>query len=129
MMREELVDIYLSSLSPLLGYLQISSVQLLSHVQLLRPRESQHARPPCLSLTPEVHSNSTLQSRLTPQGALEWRSHYRAVSPHKELWSGYISVLNSLCLSSHLQSYIYIYIYNHFYLPESMKCFSFPLTS
>ena len=36
----------------------ISSVQSLSHVQLLRPHESQHARPPCPSPTPGVHSDS-----------------------------------------------------------------------
>ena len=29
----------------------------------LRPRESQHARPPCPSPTPRVHSNSRLSSR------------------------------------------------------------------
>ena len=37
---------------------QFSSVQLLSRVQLLWPQESQHARPPCPSPTPGVHSNS-----------------------------------------------------------------------
>ena len=35
-----------------------SSVQLLSRVDSLRPHESQHARPPCPSPTPGVHSNS-----------------------------------------------------------------------
>ena len=38
---------------------QFSSVQSFSHVQLLlRPHESQHARPPCPSPTPGVHSDS-----------------------------------------------------------------------
>ena len=36
----------------------ISSVQLLSIVDCLRPHESQHARPPCPSPIPGVHSNS-----------------------------------------------------------------------
>ena len=36
----------------------IISVQLLSHVGLLPPHESQHARPPCPSPTPGVHSDS-----------------------------------------------------------------------
>ena len=37
---------------------QFSSVQLLSHVRSLRPHESQHARPPCPSPSPGVHSDS-----------------------------------------------------------------------
>ena len=37
---------------------QFSSVQLLSCVQLLWPHWLQHARPPCLSPTPGVYSNS-----------------------------------------------------------------------
>ena len=37
--------------------LQFSSVQSLSRVQLLRPHESQHARPPCPSSTPGIFSN------------------------------------------------------------------------
>ena len=36
---------------------QFSSVQSLSRVQLLRPHESQHARPPCPTPSPGVHSN------------------------------------------------------------------------
>ena len=39
-----------------------SSVQF-SHVDSLRPHESQHARPPCPSPTPGVHSNSCPLSR------------------------------------------------------------------
>ena len=35
-----------------------SSVQSLSRVHSLRPHESQHARPPCPSPTPGVHSDS-----------------------------------------------------------------------
>ena len=38
--------------------IQYSSVQSLSHVQLFGPHESQHARPPCPSPTPRVHSDS-----------------------------------------------------------------------
>ena len=41
----------------------ISSVQLLSRVWLFATHESQHARPPCASPTPRVHSNSCLPSR------------------------------------------------------------------
>ena len=40
-----------------------SSVQSLSRVQSLRPHESQHARPPCPSPTPGVHSNSRPSSQ------------------------------------------------------------------
>ena len=42
---------------------QFSSVQSLSRVRLLRPYESQHARPPCPSPTPGVHSDSTPSSQ------------------------------------------------------------------
>ena len=42
---------------------QFSSVQSLSHVRLLRPHESQHARPPCPLPTPGVYSNSCPSSR------------------------------------------------------------------
>ena len=42
----------------------ISSVQLDSFVSdSLQPHESQHARPPCPSPTPRVHSNSSPSSR------------------------------------------------------------------
>ena len=43
--------------------LQFSSVQSLSRVQLLRPHESQHARPPCPSSTPGIYPNSSPLSR------------------------------------------------------------------
>ena len=39
------------------------SVQSLSHVDSLGPHELQHARPPCPSPTPGVHSNSRPSSR------------------------------------------------------------------
>ena len=42
---------------------QFSSVQSLSRVQLLRPHESQHARPPCPSPSPRVHLNSCPSSQ------------------------------------------------------------------
>ena len=45
------------------GGSQFSSVQSLSRVRLLRPHESQHARPPCPSPTPGVHSNSCPSSQ------------------------------------------------------------------
>ena len=38
--------------------IQFSSLQLPSHVRLFVTPESQHARPPCPSPTPEVHSDS-----------------------------------------------------------------------
>jgi len=44
-------------------YSRIHSVQLLSHVWLLRPHESQHTRPPCPSPTPGVHPDSRLSSQ------------------------------------------------------------------
>ena len=42
---------------------QFSSVQLLSRVHSLWPHESQHARPPCPSPTPGVHSDSRPSSQ------------------------------------------------------------------
>ena len=42
---------------------QFSLVQSLSRVLSLRPHELQHARPPCPSPTPRVHSNSHPSSR------------------------------------------------------------------
>ena len=48
-----------------LGVLQLSSVQFSHSVMSnsLRPHESQHARPPCPSPTPRVHSNSCPSSQ------------------------------------------------------------------
>ena len=47
------------------SWLQFSSVQFSRSVVFnsLRPRESQHARPPCPSPTPGVHSNSSPSSQ------------------------------------------------------------------
>ena len=42
---------------------QFSSVQSLSRVRSLRPHRSQHARPPCPSPTPRVHSDSRTSSQ------------------------------------------------------------------
>ena len=42
---------------------QLSSVESLSRVRLLRPHELQRARPPCPSPTPGVHSDSRPSSR------------------------------------------------------------------
>ena len=49
----------------LIGDVQFSSVQFSRSVvsNSLRPHESQHARPPCPSPTPRVHSNSCPSSR------------------------------------------------------------------
>ena len=44
-------------------YIQFSSVQSLSHVRLFEPHESQHARPPCPSPTPGIHSDSSPSSQ------------------------------------------------------------------
>ena len=41
-----------------MNQLQFNSVQSLSHVDSLRPKRLQHARPPCPSPTPGVYSNS-----------------------------------------------------------------------
>ena len=56
--EEQLTEICLS-------LAQFSSVQFSRSVlsNSLRPHESQHARPPCLSPTPRVHSNSCASSR------------------------------------------------------------------
>ena len=45
------------------GDIYISSVQSLGRVRLLWPHELQHARPPCPSPTPGVHSNSCPSSQ------------------------------------------------------------------
>ena len=42
---------------------QFSSIQSLSRVQLFATHESQHARPPCPSPTPGVHSDSRPSSQ------------------------------------------------------------------
>ena len=42
--------------------IQFSSVQSLSRVRLFATHELQHTRPPCLSPTPGVHSNSRASS-------------------------------------------------------------------
>ena len=42
---------------------QFSSVQSFSHVLYFEPHESQHARPPCPSPTPGVHSDSCPSSQ------------------------------------------------------------------
>ena len=44
--------------SKILSKVAISSVQFSQSCPTLQPHESQHARPPCPSLTPGVHSNS-----------------------------------------------------------------------
>jgi len=53
-------------------YLQFSSVQVSHSVvsDSLRPHESQHARPPCPSPTPGVHSNSTSIELVMPSSHL-----------------------------------------------------------
>ena len=43
--------------------IQFSSVQLFSHVELLQPHESQHARLPCPSPTSRVYTNSCPSSQ------------------------------------------------------------------
>ena len=46
-----------------LGISSVSSVLLVSHVWSLQPHELHHARPPCPSPTPGVHSNSCPSSQ------------------------------------------------------------------
>ena len=46
-------NLFLYPRKQLVASVQFSSVQLLSHVDSLRPHELQHARPPCPSPTPE----------------------------------------------------------------------------
>jgi len=51
-------------MSSLISFLQFSSVQSLSCVQLFAtPHESQHTKPPCPSPTPRVHSDSRPSSQ------------------------------------------------------------------
>ena len=54
------IELPYDTLIPLLGIypIQFSSVQLLSHVQLLQPHGLQHSRPPYPSPTPGAYSNS-----------------------------------------------------------------------
>ena len=60
------------------SYLRFSSIQSLIMSDSLRPHESQHARPPCPSPTPEVHSDSRPLSQwchpALPQ-IINWDSH------------------------------------------------------
>ena len=53
----ECIIIYLISV-------QFSSVQSLSRVRLFATHESQHARPPCPSPTPRVHSDPSIESMM-----------------------------------------------------------------
>ena len=48
---------------PQISSVRFSSVQSLSHVRLFEPHESQHARPPCPSPTPGIHSDSRPSSQ------------------------------------------------------------------
>ena len=67
------ISLLLTFHCPVLGHVIISSVQSLSRVRLfatpwitadsLQPHESQHARPPCPSPSPRVHSNSRPSSQ------------------------------------------------------------------
>ena len=54
---------HFSSMAKFGVYRLFSSVQSLSHVRLFAIHELQHARPPCPSPTPRVHSNSSPSSR------------------------------------------------------------------
>ena len=54
----------------MLTIVQFSSVQPLSRVQLFGPHEPQHARPPCPSPTPGVHSDSRPSSQVMPSSHL-----------------------------------------------------------
>ena len=51
-----------------------SSVQFSSSVvsDSLRPHESQHARPPCPSPTPGVHSNSAIKKNAFESVLMRW---------------------------------------------------------
>ena len=59
-----MVTIYIYPFQKIIGY-YFSSVQFSHSVMSdsLRPHESQHTRPPCLSPTPGVHSNSCPSSQ------------------------------------------------------------------
>ena len=59
----------------------------------LRPHELQHARPPCPSLTPRVHSNSCPLSQWCPKSLIEmqiktavWSYQSEYVSSKRECW-------------------------------------------
>ena len=59
------LDIYIASSAGSADALQLSSVQFSRSVvsDSLQPHESQHARPPCPSPTPGVHSDSRPSSQ------------------------------------------------------------------
>ena len=63
--QEAIIHFQSQRLNIFLGHCLISSVQFSRSVvsDSLRPRESQHARPPCPSPTPGVHSNSCPSSQ------------------------------------------------------------------
>ena len=78
---------------------QFSSVQSLSRVWLLRPHETQHARPPCPSPTPRVHSNPCPSSQWCHPTISPSVVHWSPVAywTHTDLGSSSFSVL-SFCL-------------------------------
>ena len=61
--KYQIVQRYFLKVHVICSYFQFSSVQSLSVSNPLRPHESQHARPPCPSPAPGVHSNSRPSSR------------------------------------------------------------------
>ena len=87
--------------------IQFSSVQSLSRVQRLWPHESQHARPPCPSPTPGVHSDSRPSSQwchLAISSSVVSFSSYPQSLPASEsfpmsqlfTWSGQSTVASAL---------------------------------
>ena len=61
--KRHLMSEVTTNLQKFVNYISISSVQLLSRVQLFATHEPQHARPPCPSPAPGVHPNSCPLSR------------------------------------------------------------------
>ena len=100
-----------------------SSVQLLSHVRLFATPESQHARPPCPSPTPGVHSDSrpssqwwhpVISSSVVPFFSCPQSLPASESFPMSQLfaWGGQSIRYNlyhscHMCGSDHLQSFYY----------------------
>ena len=63
--QEDALEEGMATHSSILSFSQFSSVQFSHSVvsDSLRPHETQHARPPCLSPTPGVHSDSCPSSQ------------------------------------------------------------------
>ena len=127
---------------------QFSSVQSLSRVWLLRPHESQHARPPCPSPSPGVYSNTSIESVMPShplsspfppapnpsqhQSLFQWCS-IPIVTTLQRIHKGEVPHIVALSTESILHNRCYARYYPLFILPKVWKaihsCFKYLLSS